>query len=98
MKILKAKNKIEGCETLIAEVDKLNFGHSSIDAPGFVKLYNSIGEKMNWPLILKDGILRYGNKRLTYAKMLAYTHIEVVNINDEKELERVRVLTCWKRL
>ena len=35
---------------------------------------------------------------LTYAKMLGYTHIEVVNVNDEKELERVRVLTCWKRL
>ena len=98
MKILKAKNKIEGCETLIAEVDKLNFGHSSIDAPGFVKLYNSIGEKMNWPLILKDGILRYGNKRLTYAKMLGYTHIEVINVNDSEELERVRVITCWKRL
>ena len=98
MKILKAKNKIEGCETLIAEVDKLDFGHCAIDAPGFVKLYNSIGEKMDWPLILKDGILRYGNKRLTYAKMLGYTHIEVVNVNDDKELERVRVMTCWKRL
>ena len=40
----------------------------------------------------------YGNKRLTYAKMLDYTHIEVVNVNDEKELERVRVMTCWKRI
>ena len=30
--------------------------------------------------------------------MLGYTHIEVVNVNDDKELERVRVLTCWKRL
>ena len=98
MKILKAKNKIEGCETLIAEVDKLEFGHSSIDAPGFVKLYNSITETMNWPLILKDGQLRYGNKRLTYAKMLGYTDIEVVNVKDDKELERVRVLTCWKRV
>ena len=67
MKILKAKNKIDGCETLVAEVDKLHFGHSAIDAPGFVKLYNSITETMNWPLILKDGQLRYGNKRLTYA-------------------------------
>ena len=98
MKILKAKNKIDGCETLVAEVDKLHFGHSAIDAPGFVKLYNSITETMNWPLILKDGQLRYGNKRLTYAKMLDYTHIEVVNVKDDKELERVRVLTCWKRL
>ena len=53
---------------------------------------------MNWPLILKDGQLRYGNKRLTYAKMLGYTHIEVVNVNDDKELERVRVMTCWKRI
>ena len=35
---------------------------------------------------------------VSLAKMLGYTHIEVVNINDEKELERVRVLTCWKRL
>ena len=98
MKILKAKNKIDGCETLVAEVNKLNFGHCAIDAPGFVKLYNSITETMNWPLILKDGMLRYGNKRLTYAKMLGYTHIEVVNVNNDKELERVRVLTCWKRL
>ena len=98
MKILKAKNKIEGCETLVAEVDKLDFGHSAIDAQGFVKLYNSITETMNWPLILKDGMLRYGNKRLAYAKMLGYTHIEVVNVNDDKELERVRVITCWKRL
>ncbi len=98
MKILKAKNKIDGCETLVAEVDKLDFGHSAIDAPGFVKLYNSITETMNWPLILKDGQLRYGNKRLTYAKMLGYTHIEVVNVNNDKELERVRVITCWKRL
>ena len=97
MKILKAKNKIEGCETLVAEVDKLDFGHNAIDAPGFIKLYNSITETMMWPLILKDGQLRYGNKRLTYAKMLGYTHIEVVNVNDDKELERVRVLTCWKR-
>ena len=98
MKILKVKNKIDGCETLVAEVNKLNFGHCAIDAPGFVKLYNSITETMNWPLILKDGVLRYGNKRLAYAKMLGYTHIEVVNINDDKELERVRVMTCWKRL
>ena len=98
MKILKAKNKIEGCETLVAEVDKLDFGHSAIDAQGFVKLYNSITETINWPLILKDGMLRYGNKRLAYAKMLGYTHIEVVDVNNDKELERVRVLTCWKRL
>ena len=98
MKILKAKNKVEGCDTLVAEVDKIDFGHCSIDAPGFVELYNSITETMNWPLILFNGQLRYGNKRLTYAKMLGYTHIEVVNVNDEKELERVRVLTCWKRL
>ena len=98
MKILKAKNKIEGCETLVAEVEKLAWGHESIDGPGFVKLYNSITETMMWPLILKDGQLRYGNKRLTYAKMLGYTHIEVVNVNDDKELERVRVLTCWKRV
>ena len=98
MKILKAKNKIEGCETLVAEVDKLDFGHNAIDAPGFIKLYNSIGEKMDWPLILMNGQLRYGNKRLTYAKMLGYTHIEVVDVNDDKELERVRILTCWKRI
>ena len=98
MKILRAKNKVEGCETLIAELDKLDFGHCAIDGPGFIKLYNSIGEKMNWPLILMNGQLRYGNKRLTYAKMLGYTHIEVVNVNNDKELERVRVMTCWKRL
>jgi len=98
MKILKAKNKIEGCETLVAELDKLDFGHCAIDGPGFIKLYNSITETMNWPLILFNGRLRYGNKRLTYAKMLGYTHIEVVNVNDDKELERVRVMTCWKRL
>ena len=98
MKILRAKNKVEGCETLVADLEKLDFGHCSIDGPGFIKLYNSIGEKMNWPLILMNGQLRYGNKRLTYAKMLGYTHIEVVNVNNEKELERVRVLTCWKRL
>jgi len=98
MKVLKAKNKVEGCETLVAEVDKLEFGHCAIDAPGFVKLYNSIGENMNWPLILMNGQLRYGNKRLTYAKMLGYTHIEVVDVNNDKELERVRILTCWKRI
>ena len=98
MKILKAKNKVEGCETLVADVEKLDFSHSVIDAPGFVKLYISMGETMDWPLILFKGQLRYGNKRLTYAKMLGYTHIEVVDVQDEKELERVRVLTCWKRL
>ena len=98
MKILKAKNKIDGCETLVAEVDKLDFSHSAIDAQGFVKLYNSITETMMWPLILFDGKLRYGNKRLTYAKMLGYTHIEVVDVNNDKELERVRVITCWKRI
>ena len=98
MRILRAKNRVEGCETLVAEVDKLDFSHSAIDAPGFVKLYNSITEKMNWPLILFKGKVMYGNKRLTYAKMLDYTHIEVVNVNDEKELERVRVMTCWKRV
>ena len=98
MKVLKAKNKIDGYKTLVAEVDKLPFSHSVIDAEGFVKLYNSITETMNWPLILLNGHLRYGNKRLTYAKMLGYTHIEVVNVNDDKELERVRVMTCWKRL
>ena len=97
MKILKAKNRIDGQKNLVAEVDKLDWGHNSIDAPGFVKLYNSIGEKMDWPLILFNGRVKYGNKRLTYAKMIGYTHIEVVNINDEKELERVRVMTCWKR-
>ena len=98
MKILKAKNKVEGCETLVADLEKLDFGHCSIDGPGLIKLYNSIGDKMNWPLILMNGRLRYGNKRLTYAKMFGYTHIEVVNVNDDKELERVRVMTCWKRL
>ena len=98
MKILKAKNRIDGQKNLVAEVDKLDWGHQSIDAPGFVKLYNSIGEKMDWPLILRNGILTYGNKRLTYAKMLGYTHIEVVNVDNEKELERVRVMTCWKRI
>ena len=46
MKILKAKNRVEGCETLVAEVDKLDFGHCAIDAPGFIKLYNSITETM----------------------------------------------------
>ena len=98
MKILRAKNSLDGYETLVAEVDKLNFSHSVIDAPGFVKLYNSITDTMMWPLILFKGSLKYGNKRLTYAKMLGYTHIEVVNVNDDKELERVRVLTCWKRV
>ena len=98
MKILKAKNKIEGCETLVADLKKLDFGHCAIDGPGFIKLYNSITETMNWPLILFNGKLRYGNKRLTYAKMKGYTHIEVINVNNDKELERVRVLTCWKRL
>jgi len=98
MKILKAKNKVEGCETLVADLEKLDFGHCAIDGPGFIKLYISMGETMNWPLILFKGQLRYGNKRLTYAKMLGYTHIEVVDVQDEKELERVRVLTCWKRL
>jgi|SRR5210317_2126829 hypothetical protein len=98
MKILRAKNKVEGCETLVADLEKLDFGHCAIDGPGFIKLYNSITETMNWPLILMNGRLRYGNKRLTYAKMLGYTHIEVVDVQDEKELERVRVMTCWKRL
>ena len=98
MKILKAKNKVEGCETLVADLEKLDFGHCAIDGPGFIKLYNSITETMNWPLILFNGRLRYGNKRLTYAKMKGYTHIEVINVNNDKELERVRILTCWKRL
>ena len=98
MRILRAKNKVEGCETLVAEVDKLEFGHNSIDAPGFVKLYNSITDTMKWPLILFNGKLRYGNKRLTYAKMLGYTHIEVINVDNDEELERVRVITCWKRV
>ena len=47
MKILKAKNKIEGCETLVADLEKLAWGHESIDGPGFIKLYNSINETMN---------------------------------------------------
>ena len=98
MKILKAKNRIDGQKNLVAEVDKLDWGHQSIDAPGFVKLYNSIGEKMDWPLILFNGKVTYGNKRLTYAKMLGYTHIEVVNVDNDEELERVRVMTCWKRV
>ena len=98
MKILRAKNSLDGYETLVAEVDKLNFSHSVIDAPGFVKLYNSITDTMMWPLILFNGQLRYGNKRLTYAKMLGYTHIEVVNVDNDEELERVRVITCWKRV
>jgi hypothetical protein len=98
MKILRAKNKVEGCETLVADLEKLDFGHCAIDGPGFIKLYISMGETMNWPLILFKGQLRYGNKRLTYAKMLGYTHIEVVDVQDEKELERVRVMTCWKRI
>lgn len=84
MKILRAKNKVEGCETLVADLEKLDFGHCAIDGPGFIKLYISMGETMNWPLILFKGQLRYGNKRLTYAKMLGYTHIEVVDVQDEK--------------
>ena len=66
MKILKAKNKIDGCETLVCEVDKLPFSHSVIDAEGFVKLYNSITETMNWPLILFNGKLKYGNSLLFF--------------------------------
>ena len=61
MKILKAKNNIEGCQTLVVDVQELNFSHSVIDADQFVKLYNSIDGIMDWPLILKDGRLRYGN-------------------------------------
>jgi len=98
MKILKAKNKVSGCETLVCDTQKLNYSHSVIDADQFVKLYNSITETMNWPLILFKGQLKYGNKRLTYAKMKKYDFIEAVNVNDKKELERVRVMTCWKRL
>ena len=75
-----------------------NESEVQIDADQFVKLYNSIGEIMDWPLILFDGQLKYGNKRLTYARMKGYTHIDVVDVNNEKELERVRVMTCWKRL
>ena len=103
-KITKSRAAILVSQNMPLEIDfidfpeKLDFGHCSIDGPGFIKLYNSIGDKMNWPLILMNGRLRYGNKRLTYAKMLGYTHIEVVNVNDDKELERVRVMTCWKRL
>ena len=98
MKILKAKNKVSGCETLVCDTQKLNYSHSVIDADQFVKLYNSIDETMNWPLILYKGQLKFGNKRLTYARMKGYTHVEVIDVNEEKELERVRVLTCWKRL
>ena len=68
MKILKAKNKIEGCETLVADLEKLDFGHCAIDGPGFIKLYNSITETMNWPLILFNGKLKYGNKYLLPLK------------------------------
>ena len=53
MKILKPKNKIEGCETLVSEVDKLDFGHCVIDDSGFVKLYNSITETMMWTFNIK---------------------------------------------
>ena len=98
MKILKAKNKVEGCQTLVVDVQEINFSHSVIDADQFVKLYNSIDETMNWSLILYKGQLKFGNKRLTYARMKGYTHVEVIDVNEEKELERVRVLTCWKRL
>ena len=98
MKIPKAKNKVEGCQTLVVDVQEINFSHSVIDADQFVKLYNSIDETMNWPLILYKGQLKFGNKRLTYARMKGYTHVEVIDVNEEKELERVRVLTCWKRL
>ena len=47
MKILIAKNKVEGCETLVADLEKLDFGHCAIDGPGFIKLYISMGKTMN---------------------------------------------------
>ena len=98
MSYLKANKTIEGYETLKLKVAETNFGHSAIDAPGYIKLNKNIKEKgLEYPLILYNETVCYGNKRLLYAKVNNYEFIDGISITNAEELERVRVLTCWKR-
>jgi len=98
MSYLKANKSIEGFDTLKLKVSDTDFGHCAIDGPGYVKLSKDILKNgLEYPLILYNGTVCYGNKRLLYAKVNDYEFIDGISIIDAKELEKVRVLTCWKR-
>ena len=79
MKILKANKTIKGYTTQSVNVNDLSYGHCAIDAPGYEKLVERIEKDgMVWPLIVNGNLIKFGNKRLLYARVYGYDLVDCV--------------------
>jgi len=97
MKILKANKTIDGYLTQSVNVNDLNYGHCAIDAPGYEKLVERIKENgMVWPLIVNGNTIRFGNKRLLYAKVYGYDMVDCVFESDISSLDKLGDMTRIK--
>ena len=97
MKILKANKTIQGYETITVNLSELNYGHCAIDAPGYEKLVERIEKDgMVWPLIVNNNTIRFGNKRLLYARVNGYDMIDCVFETDISNLDKLGDMTRIK--
>ena len=97
MKILKANKTIDGYLTQSVDINELNYGHCAIDAPGYEKLVERIGKDgMVWPLIVNGNTIRFGNKRLLYAKVNGYDLVDCVFETDISNLDKIGYITRIK--
>ncbi len=97
MKILKANKQIPHYKTLAFKVDSLNYGHCAIDAPGYEKLVKRIDEYgMVWPLVIVGNTIKFGNKRLLYARVNGYDYIECVKEEDTNKQNELGDMTRIK--
>src|SRR6056300_1581995 len=97
MKILKANKTIDGYLTQSVNINELNYGHCAIDAPCYEKLVERSGKNsMAWPLIVNGNTIRFGNKRLLYAKVNGYDLVDCVfetnisNLNKLGDMTRIK--------
>jgi len=97
MKILKANKIIEGYLTQSINVKNIDYGHSVVDALGYEKLVERIAKDgMVWPIIIHNGLVKFGNKRLMYARVYGYDEIDAVVENDISNLDKLGDMTRIK--
>ncbi|MDA9761388.1 hypothetical protein N9C63_00505 [bacterium] len=97
MKILKANKTIEGYLTQSVNVNDLDYGHCAIDAPGYEKLVERIEQNgMIWPLIVNGKNIKFGNKRLLYARVNGYHFVDCVFETDISNLDKIGYITRIK--
>ena len=97
MKILKANKIIEGYLTQSINVKNIEYGHSVVDALGYEKLVERIDKDgMVWPIIVCNGLVKFGNKRLMYARVYGYNEIDAVIENNISNLDKLGDMTRIK--